>query len=211
MSDTSGSEGEVGMQSASAIHPDANPPAQVERGLLPWFGRLWETVREIGRVLWPMRFSVLLVAVMGPFLLLPQSQDSLLALTEADDEKPQLLFAVFVFVWAFYTHYWARFMSRLEARRVAPPRWPPPWLDDLRIEELNLWIPRILGALAIVIVWCAMIRATDRWLAVSWPFAIGLAVYWVAVVYRRPMIARLGGRPAAGRFVTRDIRRTNVQ
>src|SRR5438874_10743481 len=171
------------MQAASANRPD--PSLHVEAGLLPWLGRLWEAVKEIGRVLWPMRFSVFLVAIMGPFLLLPQSQDSLLALTEADDAKPQLLFALFVFVWAFYTHYWARFMSRLEARSVPPARWPPPWLDHHRIESLNLWLPRVLGALAIVIVWFAMAQATDRWVAVGWPFALGLAFYWVGVIYRR--------------------------
>jgi hypothetical protein len=175
--------------------------------VLAWLGRLWEAVKEVGRIAWPMRFSVLLVAIAGPFLLLPQSQDALLALTEADDEKPQLLFALVVFVWAFYTHYWARFMSRLEARPLPPPRWPPSWLYGHRIEWLNLWIPRVLGALAIVIVWLAIERAADHWLAVGWPFALGLVVYWVAVIYRRPMMARLGAQIADDRFVARDIAR----
>ena len=87
-----------------------------ERGLLPWFGRLWEAIRQVGRILWPMRFSLLLALVAGPFLMLPQSRDALLVLTEADGWIPQALFAGLVLLWAFYTHYWARFMSRLLKR-----------------------------------------------------------------------------------------------
>src|SRR3954467_5861965 len=113
-SDTSATEGEASMQAASARQPE--PPPHVEHGLLPWLGRLWEAVKEIGRVLWPMRFSVFLVLVMGPFLLLPQSQDALLTLAQSKHLVRQALFAVLVLLWALTTHYWARFMSRLELR-----------------------------------------------------------------------------------------------
>src|SRR5437016_1412175 len=98
VSGTSATQRQASMQAASARQPE--PPLHRERGLLPWLGRLWEAVKKIGRVLWPMRFSVFLVLVMGPFLLLPQSQDALLTLAQSRHLFRQALFAVLVLLWA---------------------------------------------------------------------------------------------------------------
>ena len=87
-------------------------------------------------------------------------------------------------------------MSRLEARAEPPLRWPPPWLGDDPVDQLNLWIPRALGALALVIVWISMLRAAPpHWVALTAIFGLCLLVYLIFVVLRgwivdrRPVLA----------------------
>src|SRR4051812_41176797 len=82
-------------------------------GMREALGRGWECLRDVWRILFPMRFSIVVLVIAGPFLGLSQSQDTLLALVRDDGIGHKILFPVACFVWAFYTFYWARFMSRL--------------------------------------------------------------------------------------------------
>jgi hypothetical protein len=108
----------------------SSPPAvQHPTTLLERLGQGWEGWLDIWHVLKPMRFSVFILLVEAPFLLvLQQSRDALLALIEDTPGHPgqALLFILFWFSWAFSSFYWARFMSRLDGgdRRHADARAP---------------------------------------------------------------------------------------
>jgi hypothetical protein len=125
-----------------------------------WWGRLWEA-KDIMSVLWPARFSIGMLLTAIPFLtLLPPSQDALLALiANRQSLWPQFVFMLVCLIWALETFYWAQFMSRLPPKR--PPQWymRPRLLSESGLERLNKEVPRLIGALALVVVSCAAIKA----------------------------------------------------
>ena len=147
----------------------ANPAPQ-HYGLTYNVGRSWEAAKDYWDVLRPMRFCVLVwIGITLLIVSISQSQDALLALLEnihADtwlDARRGIgnliAFAVLAFFWAIQTFYWARFVSRLPARPRRPVLYEPPILTDTRMEYLNEKIPRRLGALALLSVWAALLRA----------------------------------------------------
>jgi hypothetical protein len=137
----------------------------------------------------------------------PQSQDALLALLEDTLEILEyirkypssmfdvlllislLAFPVLTFFWAFQTFYWARFVSRLQIKSRRKHYYPPPILDDARIERLNERIPRHLGTIVFFSVWLALLKAnwwnTRHELALTAMMAALLIVYIWMVRKRR--------------------------
>ena len=95
-----------------------------------------------------MRFCVFVgIAITVLILLVPQSQDALLALLQdvflregaglASGLGNAASFAALAFFWAFQTFYWARFVSRLPPRPRTPHCYRPPLLTDDRLAVLN--------------------------------------------------------------------------
>jgi hypothetical protein len=136
------------------------PPGQiVPETLAQRAGQGWETIKDIWQVLLPMRFSIVIILVAIPFLwALQQSQDALLALVDDFQPAQITLFLLFWFSWAFSSFYWARFMSRLPPRPPTPRRYIP-WIPPEWLHELELTLPRLLGAAVIAIVAVALLIA----------------------------------------------------
>lgn len=139
------------------------PPGQIEpTTFLQRAGQKWDAIKDIWHVLFPMRFSIIIILVAIPFLwMLQQSKDALLALI--DDLQPGqiTLFVFFWFSWAFSSFYWARFMSRLPPRPLAPRRYVP-LIPPERLRKLERTLPWQLGAAVIIVVAVALLIA-------SWP------------------------------------------
>jgi hypothetical protein len=162
-------------------------------------GRVWEVFKDYWDILRPMRFCVLvLIGITLLILLIPQSQDALLALMEdlfggsLAGISNFVAFAFLVFLWAFQTFYWARFVSRLPARTRRQICYPPPVLSDADIEERNERIPRRLGALVLFSVWLALLRAnwwTTRYEVAAAALTIVLLVGYFWLVRNRRVIA----------------------
>jgi hypothetical protein len=121
---------------------------------------------DLFQVLAPCRYSILIVLIGGgAFLLVPQGQDVLQRLVEWGEkpwwQRPPLatfeiagrwsLFLVSVLVWAASSWYWARVLLYLRT-----PGSPP---DTPRQAWLRVWVPRLLGALALVLMGAALWRA----------------------------------------------------
>ena len=121
---------------------------------------------DLFQVLSPCRYSILIVLIGGgAFLLVPQGQDVLQRLVEWGEEpwwrRPLSetfeiagrwsLFLVSVVVWAVSSWYWARVLLYLRA-----PGSPP---DTPRQAWLRVWVPRLLGALALTLMGAALWRA----------------------------------------------------
>jgi hypothetical protein len=139
---------------------------------------LWQAVKDIGSLLWPARFSVAVLLVAIPFLvLLPPSQDALLALVAGANRGSQIIFAAVSLFWALETYYWADFMSRLPARPKAPrPRGQEALLSPARLEALNRWLPRLLGLFALLVVGGAALKANRGNSTNTFLVWIGLAI-----------------------------------
>ena len=173
------------------------PPGQiVPTTFLQRAGQKWEAIKDIWHVLFPMRFSIIIILVTIPFLwMLQQSKDALLALI--DDLQPGqiTLFVLFWFSWAFSSFYWARFMSRLPPRPLAPRRYDP-LIPPERLRKLERTLPWQLGAAVIIVVAVALLIA-------SWPLGwwkrllilfvtvILYGLYHSAVLWRRDWMTAL--------------------
>jgi hypothetical protein len=152
-------------------------------------GRRWEYVKDVWAVLRPMRFCVgVWAAISLLIILIPQSQDVLLALLEDAVEGSlaglgnTVAFVALAFLWAFQTFYWARFASRLPPRPRPPYRYPPAVLSETDIEDKNRREPYWLGGVVLVSVWIALVRA-------NWgvPLLPGLG-YWLSCVLQEVAI-----------------------
>src|SRR5712691_9554950 len=165
---------------------------------------LWDAVKDIGALLWPARFSVGVLLVSIPFLLLPPSQDALPALVAGANPGSDFIFAAFCLFWALETYFWANFMSRLPAPARAP-RLPgqEPLLAPGCLETLNPSLPRWLGLLALLIVGAATLKANRGNPDNSLYIAVALAI--IAVLYV-VLCWRPGGLLAARLLRRRTVR-----
>lgn len=166
--------------------------------MLQRLGRGWEAMKDIGAVLWPMRFSVAIVLIAIPFLFfLPPSQDALLAVASDAADKPwaAVLFAAASFFWAFATFYWARFMSRLDTQRG--PRLYPPLITEQWLELLNEALPRWLGVAALATIAAATWWANRYGAAVARILgaAIAMGVLYYLFAWRRRAVMNLLLKP----------------
>ena len=184
-----------------SIERDAAPEPN-RNGLIYTAGRWWELVKDYWDILRPMRFCVLvLIAVSILIIFVPQSQDALLALFE-DVFTGSLAgianlaaFAALAFLWAFQTFYWARFVSRMPARKRRPIFYKPALLSAELIERRNVLIPRWLGGLVLGSVWVALLRANWPDIVHEITLSIMMAIlgflYLGLVIYRRDVAHRL--------------------
>lgn len=181
--------------------------------------RLLRAARDLAsdlfQVLSPCRYSILIVLVCGgAFLLVPQGQDVLQRLVEWGEEpwwrRPPLatleiagrwsLFLFSVVVWAVSSWYWGRVFLHLR-----PPGSPP---DTPRQARLRVWVPRLLGVLALTLMGAALWRAAEGYRQFSTEKPIvrlqilslacfALAALFVRVVVRRRDFLRARGPGAA--------------
>src|SRR5438477_5663499 len=200
---------------------DRSPRMPEDRGPLSLLGRVWELFKDFWSVLRPMRFCVLVwIAISSLIIIVPQSQDALLALLEDTVAATRAgladaaAFAALVFLWAFQTFYWARFVSRLPPRPHPPYRYPPPLLSEARFEWWNRYLPYVLGGLVLLSVWIAVLRSNwgvplgsaaplSWWvqeLGITAVIAIVFAAYWLLARYRRNLANAVHRRTGIAAF-----------
>ena len=199
---------------------DRSPRMPEHRGPLSQLGRAWELFKDFWSVLRPMRFCVLVwIAISSLIIIVPQSQDALLALLEDTVAATPAgladaaLFAALVFLWAFQTFYWARFVSRLPPRPHPPYRYPPPLLSEARFEWWNRYLPYVLGGLVLLSVWIALLRsnwgvplgsAPSAWwlqeLVITTVITILFVAYWLLALYRRKLANAVHERTGLAAF-----------
>ena len=146
-------------------------------------------MRELGAVLHPCRFSLLVVAAGGAILLLTD-QGQELAVRLPDEAGPwhRLAFHLCVLLWAFESWYWARIMLTFA---FSPNRTHD--LQGRRLPDRTACfvrhVPRVLGAGAYVIAASALAFARD-WVDCAVTVAIGCLFYW-GLVHRLKLARKL--------------------
>lgn len=116
--------------------------------------RFWEFIKDIGLILKPCRFSIiLLLVVMAFFILADQGQDVLRALTEKESTPYSLIlwFFLALFLWAINTWYWARIMLRFNFDKLdnyTDDCHPLSTIQIRRRFKIRQYLPRFLGTFA---------------------------------------------------------------
>lgn len=123
---------------------------------LEWLADRWRGLRQLGLALRPMRFSLIMVAAGAIFLLLDQGLDTLRYFAEYQVRSGQFgiqasAFLAGAFLWVFGAWYWARIMSYINFRPAPEP------LPGVRL--LQIWMPRVVGLVAIASLAVAFHRA----------------------------------------------------
>jgi len=112
---------------------------------------LWQWMRDVGAVLRPCRFSILVVAAGAALLASPQGREVTVGVSsEAAQWWIVIAFHLSVLLWAFQSWYWGRVtLDFAFAGGVgAHPRGP-------RIQRLLRYVPRAIGSLTYVIAFFA--------------------------------------------------------
>src|ERR1041384_3816421 len=123
---------------------------------MKWLQRLWRTVSDWLLFLKPLRVVVFpLLALLFALIFADQGQDSVRAVVEFTRECPRwgvvAGFIAAVVLLAIQAWYWSRQLLRVDfAHRKQ--------LEETH-EVLELWAPRVLGAMAFVIAIAALLRA----------------------------------------------------
>lgn len=186
-------------------HSDSLPPHASERGAqrVPgplsrfrgFFARLWRALREIGELLRPARFSILVV-VAGAALLLVNAQGREIAvgLVDAPVFWAGMAFHLSVFLWAFESWYWARLMIEMVhgADRTRDP-------DGRMYRSHEAWVkqhgPRVIAALAYAVAGIALLFAH------AWGHLIAVAIvgalFYRLLVKRVTLVQKLRGDQAS--------------
>lgn len=144
---------------------------------------IWEWMKDLGAILMPCRFSLIMLLVGLAFLILaPQGQDVLRALAEAKSGFlafyiPLLLFFVAMVIWALNAWYWARVMLRFrfDESQVLPPE---------RHARRNLFrkhVARILGLAAFLVVAAAFSIAAKPYSTTNGDSIVHATLNWLAL------------------------------
>lgn len=171
-----------------------------------WLARLsgtWQGAREFYRLLLPIRFSFVTLAVLGVALLLTaQGHDAVAALAEGNatwsaraNTIVRVFFAVLVALFATQTWYWSRQLLRIQF---------PGQPDPLRWPRAITWLPRLLGvaAFAVAFAGLAVVRSTygsevqdpaNALLRIMIAIAIEAALFVFVVILRRRWLETSGG------------------
>ena len=171
--------------------------------------------RALAYTLGVVRFNVLMLIAGGVLLLVDQGQDVLVGLIEDIDGGHEAfsrtaVFLLAIFFWAFSIWLWARTLLDVDFGNAPDcPRWLPFW---------RAHIPRLLGLLAFAAVAWALWRTgdivtTDLQSTVTALSLVTLllgVVFYLFVLYRRPMARRLAARIGPGaisrRLYVEDLR-----
>lgn len=159
--------------------------------------------RALAYTLGVVRFNVLMLIAGGVLLLVDQGQDVLVGLIEDINGGHQAFsrtafFLLATFFWAFSIWLWARTLLDVDFGNAPDcPRWLPFW---------RAHIPRVLGLLAFAAVAWALWRTGDivtanLQLTVTVLSLVTLllgAVFYLFVLYRRPLARRLAARIGPG-------------
>lgn len=159
--------------------------------LFDFIKKIWEFIKDIGIILKPCRFSIILLVVVAAFLILAdQGQDVLRALTEKGFFfLPTLWFFLALLGWATNTWYWSRIMLRFDFHN--PNCKPLTAKQEKRASKVRKWMPRTLGTLAFLITALAFYKTSGTNSNMHLYFSIAClvfaAVFLLLIIVRVPM------------------------
>jgi hypothetical protein len=141
------------------------------------------------------RFNLVLPILVGFFMIVvPNGQEVLLRM-ESESASRKFWFFLILIVWALSVWYWARVILSFQFQD-----WPPSDERRLWILKWHLWMPRICGILALVVVlWAIALTSYDLKRELEpWKllFLITLSVtilFWLFVWRRRRMARKIKG------------------
>jgi hypothetical protein len=186
-------------------HSDSLPPHASKHGnrrvpgsltrFRGFFARLWCALREIGEIMRPTRFSILVVLAGAALLLFnAQGREIAVGLVDAPVFWAGIAFHLCVFLWAFESWYWARLMIEMVhgADRTRDP-------DGRMYRSHEAWVkqhgPRIIAASAYVVAGVALLFAH------AWGHLIAVviagALFYGLLVKRVALVQKLRGNQAS--------------
>lgn len=160
--------------------------------------KIWEFIKDIGSILKPCRFSIILLIAVSAFLILAdQGQDVLRALTERQSSSflQIIWFFLALLLWAINTWYWARVMLRFNFRKnerfTAECEPLTPEQEKRRI-KIRRYLPRFLGTFAFLITALAFYKTSGSSSSAPLYFIVAClvfaAVFLLATTKRIPML-----------------------
>ncbi|PNQ95039.1 hypothetical protein C1S70_31020 (plasmid) [Azospirillum argentinense] len=161
---------------------------------LKCIGFVWEVAKTVGILLWPARFTVLVLFVMWTVLQVGPAQDVLYAVfVEPQSGHARMLFLIGLWIWALQSWYWTRFLFYL------PRRPQPQLLYAAAVLGNPYWqvffdtqLPRFLGVAAFFVVAEAILKCGR--FAETWPWAFLLLahgiVFYTFTAARRYLLNR---------------------
>jgi hypothetical protein len=161
------------------------------RVIVEWLGRVWRELEHWIRILSPLRFSFIVVALVAwAFNDSDQGQDTIRYLAETKTSE-MWWYLVWVSTLAAVTWYFSRQLLHVRFPKTPPPQ-PHSWVVT--------WTPRILGALVFASISKAMFRArgssaghsADRLLWWGIAYAILAIVFPLVTAGRRKLLQRSG-------------------
>jgi hypothetical protein len=204
--------------------PTAATPGWIVSRVLTPLDTAWLWLRKWLLVLKPCRFSLLMVLAGLVFLIFAsQGQDVVRALAEQQDRNrdawQRFFFFAGAFAWSLYAWYWARVMLSF--------RFPGVPEHDRRLQAFRIWVPRLIGFVAMLGVAAALYLASRGYAANEHPevkrllrdyafwCSLGAVAFLVAVSLRRPLsrltYQKSKGQPfLQGRFATSVVNALNV-
>jgi hypothetical protein len=143
----------------------------------------WQAFKDFYLVYLPLRFNIILVALIAyVFLLNAQGHDIIARLVGQEDRGAAIVFDCFVLLLALQLWFWSRQLLYLI------PRTPP----ASRFPFWTKWIPRLLGILVFVIAFLALLRVGSEPTPARTAYILVLAIYFVLfilfVIVRRKML-----------------------
>jgi hypothetical protein len=143
--------------------------------MLKFIAKQWQRMRDIGAVLRPCRFSILVVVAGFALLFTPQGTELTVGLSSAR-WWPVVAFHLSVFLWAFQSWYWARVTLDFAfgADRGAK-------LDHPRSAKIQVYINRAPRWIAIATYAIAIIACWGYWKSVLVLAVVAVAFYFMLV------------------------------
>jgi len=144
----------------------------------------WQTFKDFYLVYLPLRFIVVLIALIGyAFLLNAQGHDIVARLVGRMERGRAIVFDCFVLLLALQVWFWSRQLLYLIPKNPPASRFPF-WTK---------WIPRLLGILVFVIAFLALFRVDAQPTPALIAYIVVLAIYFVLflvfVIVRRRMMS----------------------
>ncbi len=165
------------------------------------FPRWIRTARNVGYALFLVRFNLIVLVAGWLLLLVDQGQDALIGYALGDKGlSAGVWFFLWVFYWAFSIWFFARTMFRF--RYPTTPSSSETTADGQAFGLMTVYLPRVLGALAFVVVAHALMWASGavekelagRFFVWSGVSLLLIIPFFAIVKYRRGVSAQLSAR-----------------
>src|SRR5580765_6790545 len=152
--------------------------------MLRFAAELWQWLRDVGAVLRPCRFSILVVAAGAALLASPQGREVTVGVSSEAARWVVVAFHLSVLLWAFQSWYWARVtLDFAFAGGVGShPR-------ATRLRRYLRYAPRVIGSLTYVI---AILACWGYWKNMLALAVVG-AVFLATLVFRQKLAEKLLG------------------
>jgi hypothetical protein len=113
-------------------------------------GRIWEFLKAVAVVLWPIRFVLLVMLTLTLIFCLPQAQDALFG--AVIEGRNRLLLFCAAALWALQSWYWSRFLLGVGQRNLPTRIYSTTQFSTDFVNRVVEKVPRALGAFVFFLV-----------------------------------------------------------